>query len=300
VTSAVVFGYGGFGHAGLAAVLRAGINVAQVFSHADSPDENCWWPSLTALTRERNLPVTLDADLKDDSPAGPGARLQAIRPDFIFSFYFRHLLGERLLAHAQRGAYNLHGSLLPLFRGRAPINWQLVHGALRSGLTLHRMVRKADAGDIAAQEAIDVHADQDAYGLTLQLLELAPGFLDRALAGLLSDRAVERTQDHAQATVFGRRTPADGRLDWAKPARAVHNLVRAVAPPWPGAFTDHGGEKLIVARTRVVAETGRLGEPGAVIAPDTVACGQGAIAILSAFRASGAVRLVTGDRCATS
>jgi UDP-4-amino-4-deoxy-L-arabinose formyltransferase/UDP-glucuronic acid dehydrogenase (UDP-4-keto-hexauronic acid decarboxylating) len=287
----VVCAYGAFGHAGLAALLRSGAKVALLLSHADQPGESCWWPSVAELARAHGVPVVLDADLKGDGEGSAYARLRALAPDYIFSFYFRHMIPERVLALAAQGGWNLHGSLLPAYRGRAPVNWQLVNGELRSGLTLHRMVRQADAGDIAAQVAVDVHPDVDAFGLTAQLLAQADVLLDAVLPALFAGRAALRVQDHAQATVVRGRTPADGLIDWAWPARRVHDLVRAVAPPWPSAFTWCAGRKLLVQRSAVRAESGAGAAPGTLLPGAAgawaVACGAGVLELLSVVEADG-------------
>ena len=280
----VVFAYGHFGHAGIAALRRAGAYLPLVLSHADNPADNCWWPSVHSACATAGIPVLLDAELKTGSAAL--ARIAQLRPDYLFSFYYKHLLGAEVLAIGRRGAYNLHGSLLPKYRGRAPINWQLVHGESESGLTLHEMVPRADAGRIVLSSRVAVDPDQDAYGLTQQLLDLAPAFLDRALAGLFSGHARLRTQDLSQGSVFPGRRPQDGMIDWHAPARTVHNLVRAVAPPWPGAFTRYQDQRLMVLSTRVVQEHGVFAPAGTVLGDGTIACGDGTIEPIGIFDAT--------------
>jgi UDP-4-amino-4-deoxy-L-arabinose formyltransferase/UDP-glucuronic acid dehydrogenase (UDP-4-keto-hexauronic acid decarboxylating) len=278
VTRAVVYAYHGFGVCALESLVRQGVDVVQVVSHRDQPGERCWWPAVAAWCEAHAVPCLLDPDLGDPAVV---ARLQALAPDLVLSAYFRALLPDTVLA-APLGAWNLHGSLLPRFRGRAPINWQLVHGERRSGLTLHRMVRRADAGEILAQVAVDVHPDQDAFGLTRQLLAVTPDLLDRALADLLAGRARPVAQDDRAATVFPGRRPGDGRIDWSWPARRIHNLVRAVAPPWPGAFAFSGAERLLVRRTAVADEDGQAALPGTVLADGSIACAAGRLWILDA------------------
>ena len=278
-----VFAYGHFGCAGIAALLRAGAYIPLVFSHADNPADTCWWPSVQDLCATHQIPVLLDAALDPHSAAV--ARIAHLRPDYLFSFYYKHLISAEVLALGRLGAYNLHGSLLPKFRGRAPINWQLVQGERRSGLTLHEMVARADAGRIASQEEVAVDPDQDAFGLTQQLLDLAPGFLDRALAPIVAGRPALRAQDLSQGSVFGGRRPSDGAIVWSQSARQVHNLVRAVAPPWPGAFTHRNGERLTVNRTRVACEHGSFAPPGTVLEDGSIACGDGAIEATALFNA---------------
>jgi methionyl-tRNA formyltransferase len=292
----VVFAYSGFGHAGLTALLRVGAEVVLVLSHADKPGENVWWPSTPDLARQHGIPVLLDADLRDPAVV---ERIAGLAPDFLFSFYYRTMIPGRVLKLAARGGYNLHGSLLPRYRGRAPLNWQLVHGETRTGLTLHRMVLSADAGDIVAQAATDVGPDEDALAVVNRLLALAPGFLAPALADLFAGRAAHRPQDHALANVFSGRSPEDGRIDWSWSARRIHNLVRAVSRPFPGASCTLAGAPLLVWRTRVVSDHGRHGEPGAVRADGWVACGEGGLEILDATAANGApVAVAPGARLA--
>lgn len=287
---AIVLGYGGFGHAGLSAALRAGLEVPLVLTHADHPGEVTWWESMEALARARGIPCLVDADTARDDVL---ERMRAARPDVILSCFYRHMVGQGVLGLAP--GYNLHTSLLPRFRGRAPINWQLVHGVRESGLTLHRMVARADAGGIVAQEALAVDPDWDAYQFTLALLDRAPAFLDAAFAAIRDGRAVERAQDLAQGSVFGRRTPADGRIDWTWPARRIHDLVRAVAPPWPGAFCELDGRRVVIARTRVAAEDGTHAVPGTVLPGWRIACGSGTLGVLAAYAADGAVTLGAGS-----
>jgi UDP-4-amino-4-deoxy-L-arabinose formyltransferase/UDP-glucuronic acid dehydrogenase (UDP-4-keto-hexauronic acid decarboxylating) len=280
--TAVVFGYGGFGEAGLAAVARAGFHVARVFTHADAPGEYCWWRSMAARAEADGIPVVRDADLRD---AGVQARVAADAPAFLFSFFYRHLIPNRVLGLAARGAYNFHSSLLPRFRGRAPLNWQLVHGAAAAGLTLHRMAISADAGGIVAQERVAIGPDDDARAVFDRLLARLHPFLDDALAALRDGRAVETAQAHADATIFPGRRPDDGRIRWEQPARRIHDLVRALAPPWPGAFAVHAGTRLAIHRTRVIAADGVAAEPGTVLPGNRVACGLGVVEVLTAIPA---------------
>ncbi len=280
---AVLCGYGQFGCTAYDALRRAGVAIVLVVTYRDRAEENCWWQSLERQALADGVPVALDVALVLASETT--WRMVALAPDLIISAFYRDLMGEHLLDLPRLGAWNLHPSLLPAYRGRAPINWQLVHGERRGGLTLHRMVRRADAGGIIAQTAVAIDPDQDAYGLTWQLLRAAPALWDDALARLLSGTAVEQPQHLAQGSVFGRRRPDDGRIDWRQPARVIHNLVRAVAPPWPGAFTTLDGTRLVISRSRVVHDDGQHGTPGTILPGNQVACGAGVLGIVSAARA---------------
>jgi UDP-4-amino-4-deoxy-L-arabinose formyltransferase/UDP-glucuronic acid dehydrogenase (UDP-4-keto-hexauronic acid decarboxylating) len=128
--------------------------------------------------------------------------------------------------------------------------------------------------------------DEDAFSLTVRMLDAAPAFFDRCLPELFAGRAPFRSQDHTQASVFGRRTPADGLIRWEQPARRAHDLVRAVAFPWPGAFTFCAGKKLLIQRTRVRHDDGVVAAPGTILpgvpgACRGVACGQGVLDLIA-------------------
>lgn len=246
--SAVVFGYGDVGVRCTQVLLRHGIDVKLVVTHEDDPSEVRWYSSLAEFSARLGLPVTAPAKVDDRLLY----RLHALAPDFIFSFYYRQMLPDAVLATARRGALNMHGSLLPRFRGRAPVNWAVLRGASETGATLHYMVSKADAGDIVDQLAVPIGEDDTAYDVFQRVAGAAETVLARTLAPLVEGTAPRRAQDLSQGEYCGRRRPEDGRIDWSRGAREIHNLVRAVAPPFPGAFADFDGERWIVMRTRLL------------------------------------------------
>ncbi|MFR0692566.1 bifunctional UDP-4-amino-4-deoxy-L-arabinose formyltransferase/UDP-glucuronic acid oxidase ArnA [Enterobacterales bacterium AE_CKDN230030158-1A_HGKHYDSX7] len=275
----IVFAYHDFGCAGIEALLAAGYQIDAVFTHADDPQENRFYGSVAQLCARLGIPVHAPEDVNHPLWV---ARIRELQPRFIFSFYYRHLLCEELLACASQGAYNLHGSLLPRYRGRAPANWVLVNGESETGVTLHRMVKRADAGGILAQQSVSIGADDTALILHGKLREATRELLAAALPRLARGELQEVAQDESRASYFGRRTPADGQLDWKRPARELHNLVRAVTQPYPGAFAPVGERKLIVWSSRVVAGNNAMA-PGSVISvePLRIACGQDSLEILS-------------------
>lgn len=149
-------------------------------------------------------------------------RIRALAPDVLFSFYYRNLICDEILGTAAKGAFNLHGSLLPAYRGRAPLNWVLVNGETETGVTLHRMVHRAD-GAIIAQHRVAIDADETALKLHQKLCTVAQSLLRDALPAILNGTFSETAQDESKASTFGRRTPEDGRTDWNQPARQLHN-----------------------------------------------------------------------------
>src|SRR5450830_1440030 len=248
-SKAVVFAYHDIGCAGIEALLTAGYDIAAVFTHADDPKENNFYGSVAQLCARKGIPVHAPEDANHPLWI---ERIAKLNPDFIFSFYYRNLLSEPLLATARKGAFNLHGSLLPKYRGRAPANWVLVKGETETGVTLHRMVKRADAGAILAQQKVVIERSDTGLTLHAKLRDAASSLLRDALPQLAAGKLTETAQDESKATYFGRRTPADGKLEWQKPAEELFNLVRAVTQPYPGAFCAVGEHKLIVWQAEVV------------------------------------------------
>lgn len=272
---AVVFAYHDVGVRCLKTLLSAGVQVPLVVTVKDDPGETRWFASVADTAREYGLPLVAP------DRAGTPRLLEQVaqaRPDFLFSFYYRAMLGEPILACAGRGALNIHGSLLPKYRGRAPVNWAIVNGERETGATLHYMVARADAGDIVDQLAVPILADDDAREVFAKVTAAAEIVLARSLPALLAGSAPRRPQPIEPGQYFGRRRPEDGRIDWSWPAARVHNLVRAVAPPFPGAFTDAGGRRLWIHRTRV--QGGGAGGPARLFAGQGIcyaACGGGGV-----------------------
>ena len=249
--TAVVFAYHDVGVRCLSVLLAHGVKVPLVFTHRDDPGENIWFGSVERLARAHDIEAVTPTD-----PNTPEwiARLADISPDFIFSFYYRYMLSPKVLATAMRGAYNMHGSLLPKYRGRVPVNWAVLRGERSTGATLHEMVEKPDAGRIVDQMEVPILPDDRAIDVFRKVTVAAEIVLDRALPRLVDGTAQLRTQDLSQGGYFRGRKTDDGRIDWTKGVREIHDLVRAVAPPYPGAFTMVDGARLRVLRTRVVGE----------------------------------------------
>jgi methionyl-tRNA formyltransferase len=245
---AVVFANHNVGVRCLKVLLAHGVDVPLVVTHGDDPHEARWFDSVAAAAAEYGI-ATIVPD--DPNASDVVARVRALAPDFLFSFYYRRMLGASLVALPGRGALNMHGSLLPKYRGRAPVNWAIVHGERETGASLHYMVAKPDAGDIVAQTAVPVLPDDTAREVFDKVTVAAEITLDGALPHLVAGTATRTPQDLAQGSYFGGRAPKDGEIDWMRDARSIHNLVRAVAPPYPGAFTAVAGVRARILRTRV-------------------------------------------------
>ncbi|HEX4503483.1 MAG TPA: bifunctional UDP-4-amino-4-deoxy-L-arabinose formyltransferase/UDP-glucuronic acid oxidase ArnA [Scandinavium sp.] len=276
---AVVFAYHDMGCTGIQALLDAGYDIAAIFTHPDNASENHFFGSVARLAAEQGIAVYAPEDVNHPLWV---ERIQAMAPDMIFSFYYRNLLSDAILSTARHGAFNLHGSLLPKYRGRAPLNWALANGEKETGVTLHRMVKRADAGNIVAQQAVAIDEADVALTLHRKLCATAQTLLRDTLPLIASGNITETVQDESQASTVRGRTPEDGRLNWEQSAESLHNLVRAVSDPWPGAFGFVGTNKFIVWKSRVRHDVATA-KPGTVMSvnPLVVACGNGALEIIT-------------------
>ena len=276
---AVVFAYHDMGCVGVEALIEAGFDITAIYTHLDNPSENHFYGSVAHLAAEHNIPVFSPENVNHPLWV---ERLRESAPDIIFSFYYRDLLSEDILNLPPAGAYNLHGSLLPRYRGRAPLNWVLVNGETETGVTLHKMVKRADAGEIVSQQTVAISASDDALRLHKKLTQAARELLQSTLPAIKQGKVALSAQDEQRATYVGRRTPEDGRLDWNQPATVLHNLVRAVSEPWPGAFSYVGNTRFIVWKSRVHTDV-PAATPGQVlsVSPLIVACGEGALEIVT-------------------
>jgi methionyl-tRNA formyltransferase len=248
VTRAVVFAYSEVGVRCVRELLAQGIEIAILFTHADDPGEQQWFGSVRKLGEDHGLRVETPDDPNTPHWVSEGRRAG---PDFLFSFYYRNLLNTAWLEVPRRGALNMHGSLLPKYRGRAPVHWAIIHGESATGASLHYMLAKPDAGNLVDQEAVPILQNDTALDVSLKVAGAAQTVLHRSLPRLLAGTAPAIPLDLSRGSYFGRRRPEDGRIDWHQSALAVHNLVRAVAPPFPGAFTEVNGCRLALLATRV-------------------------------------------------
>jgi methionyl-tRNA formyltransferase len=261
---AVVFAYHDMGITGLEALARAGEEVVHIFTHRNDPREKCWFGSVEAWARQHDVPVLTPVQIGN---ADWQRQISALKPDVLFSFYYRRLLPQGILAIPSRGAYNLHGSLLPDYRGRCPVNWVLIHGETTTGVTLHHMVDQADAGDIVGQKVVPIERTDTAQSLSRKLCDAGGNLLDELLPLIRLGKAPRRPQDLGRGSYFGGRRPEDGRIDWHWPAERIYNLVRALTDPYPGAFCeDLEGGKLLIwwATVNPVAGEGE-GRPGDIL-----------------------------------
>jgi UDP-4-amino-4-deoxy-L-arabinose formyltransferase/UDP-glucuronic acid dehydrogenase (UDP-4-keto-hexauronic acid decarboxylating) len=236
----LVLAYHDIGCTGLKQLIEQGFEVTAVFTHNDDPSENLWFSSVAEAAVEYGIPVYAPENINHHLWV---AKIKELAPDIIFSFYYRNMVGKEILEIPKYGCLNLHGSMLPAYRGRCPVNWAILNGESESGVTLHHMVKQPDAGDIATQATVPISENDTALDLHANLNKAAELLLEKTLPAILQGHITAVPQDHSQASYFGGRTPGDGAIDWEKSATEVRNLVRAVTRPYPGAFSYLGNRK---------------------------------------------------------
>jgi len=284
----VVCAYHNVGYRCLEELLRQGAQIALIFTHEDSPTEEIWFQSVRGLAEQHAIPcLTTDINLPENVE-----RVRSIAPAFIFSFYYRNMISVEVLAIPRLGALNLHGSYLPRYRGRVPVNWAVINGETQTGATLHYMVEKPDAGDIVDQERVGIAFGDTARDVFGKVTDAAETVIARAWPLLRDGRAARIPMNLAEGTYCGGRTAADGRIDWTKSAVQIYNLVRGVTHPYPGAFTWLGGRKVTIWQAWPVEGSG---QPGHILSqnPLLVAAGQGALEIRS-------LQLEGGQECSAA
>ncbi len=272
----VVCAYHNVGCRCLAELLRQGARVAAVFTHEDSPTEEIWFGSVAEMASRNAIPCYVtDVSLPENV-----ALLEKIQPDFLFSFYYRFMIKKEVLEIPRYGALNLHGSYLPRYRGRVPVNWAVINGESETGATLHYMVERPDAGDIVDQEKVEIEFTDTAFDVFSKVTDAAERIIVRAWPLLLEGRAARKAMDLAEGSYFGGRKPADGLIDWNKKAVEIYNLVRGVTHPYPGAFTFLNGNKMVVWKAWPVEGCGDAGLIGSEM-PLLVGTGEGLLEIRS-------------------
>jgi len=274
---AVVLAYHNMGITGLDALFNHGFEIAAIFTHEDDPGENCWFGSVQNWAIQHGLPFYTTENINSEEWF---EKIASLKPDILFSFYYRKMIGKKILDIPRLGAMNLHGSLLPAYRGRCPVNWVIIKGEQKTGVSLHYMVEKPDAGDLVAQREILIGPDDTAQMLYGKLCDAAAVLLDNILPSIKKDEIPRTRQDLSKGSYYGGRRPENGRIDWKQSAGDIYNLIRAVTDPYPGAFAMfEDGQPVKILRAKPANPSPGKG-PGDIFLSDEdvlVQTGNGAI-----------------------
>ncbi len=274
----VFMGSDAFAVPALAALLQSGHALPACVTQPDRPQGRgravrpC---PVRAFAAESGLPV-----LAPEKIAGAGAELAALAPDVLVVAAYGQYIPRTIVSMARLGAINIHPSLLPRYRGAAPIQWAVAHGEKETGVTIIELAPRMDAGPILLQRRHPILSEDTAGTLEPGLARLGAELALEVLARLETGDAVRVPQDETQVTWARKLEKADGRLDWQLPAGVLHNRVRGFQP-WPGTFCTVDGRRLVVWRTEVAPEQGA---PGAILslggAGPLIACGKDALRLL--------------------
>ncbi len=254
----VVCAYHNVGYRCIEELLRQGADIRLIFTHEDSPTEEIWFRSVRELAEQHGIPY-LTSDINEPENM---ARLREIAPEFLLSFYYRNMVKPAVLELAGKGALNLHGSYLPRYRGRVPVNWAVINGETETGATLHYMVEKPDAGDIVDRERVAIDFTDTALDVFNKVTDAAVTVIGRAWPMLLAGTAPRIPMDLSAGNYCRGRKPADGLIDWNRSAVQIYNLIRGVTHPYPGAFTHLDDRKIVIWQAWPIEGKG---EPGRVV-----------------------------------
>ncbi|MCX6349751.1 MAG: methionyl-tRNA formyltransferase [Candidatus Aureabacteria bacterium] len=295
----VFLGTSEFAVPSLEELVSAGHRVAEAITQPDRPagrGRRLSEPPVKIRANDLNIPVRQPDNLSHPEEI---SRLREIAPDLIVSVSFGRFIPDAFLGGAPRGGINLHPSLLPRWRGAAPIPWALIAGDRETGVTVHRLADRLDAGEVFAQERIAIAPEDDALTLAERLAAEGAKLLGRVVAESAAGRSTPVPQDETKATLAPKLSKEDGLIDWRLPAESLHNRVRGFVP-WPGShtFVVRGPDRrlLKIHETRVIPDA--AGEPGRVLEAAgerlVVGAGEGGLLIVS-LQAEGGKILAAGD-----
>jgi methionyl-tRNA formyltransferase len=282
MSTAIVFSYGDMGTAAFAALAEAGAQVLALVlpSNRVGPDVEI----ARAAARAAGLPVRMQPPRDRIDPFV--RELESLAPDVIVIWSYSMILPGAVIGVPRRGCVNVHGGLLPSYRGPHVMQWAIINGETETGVTLHYVDTGIDTGPVIAEERLAIAPEDDAPALREKLRHSGSRLLRRWWPAIAAGTAPRVPQDESRAKYYPLRTPEDGRINWSAPAVSIHNLVRALAAPWPGAFTQLGRERLVLRRAVVTRSDGVPAAPGVVSLVDgrgaRVGTGSGELLIVEA------------------
>ena len=291
----VFMGTPDFALATLQGLIEFGLNVVGVYTQPDRPKgrgKKLAAPPVKELAQQHGIPVFQPQKLR-----APDAveQLKELRPDLIVVVAYGQILPKAVLGIPQHGCINVHASLLPKYRGAAPINKSIIDGETETGVTTMHMDVGLDTGDMLVKRSLAIGADETAGQLHDRLALVGREALEETLKRLCAGELLAEKQDDSLSNYAPMMKKEDGQIDWNQPAATVHNLVRGL-DPWPGAYTHLGDEVLKLSATSVVVDLS--GEPGTVLQADAdgvrIACAEGAL-LIGQLQLPGKKRLVAGE-----
>jgi len=239
----VVFAYQNMGVIGLSCLMNKNINIIHVITHKDNPNHHVWWDSVAEFCSKNKLSFSF---IEDSSHDEIFKLIHKFNIHCIFSFHYRRIIPDKILNLALHGGINLHCSPLPRYKGKAPVNWQIINGEILTGISLHYMTREIDSGDIIDIQKTEILDTDDIMSVNKKLEQIAIVLLDKNIPLIIEGQNNRFPQNLSESTYFGARKPADGEINWYNDSKVILNLIRAVTKPYPGAFTIIGDIKYII------------------------------------------------------
>ena len=281
----------------LEALVRAGHTVCGVFTQPDKPKNRGMKlqpPPVKVCAQAHGIPVYQPVKLRDGSAL---ALIRELAPELIVVAAYGRILPDDILAAPEKGCINVHSSLLPKYRGAAPINWAILNGEEETGVTIMHMAHDLDAGDIILQRATPIGPDETAPELYARLAELGGGLLVEAVESIAAGTAPRTPQDHGKATLAPMLSKELSPMDFTRTAGELHNQVRGLQP-WPAAVTELGGKRCKVFTTVILEGSGGAA-PGTVLAAGKegidLACGGGTALRITELQPDGGKRMKAAD-----
>ena len=283
----------------LQALIEAGHELCGVFSQPDKPvgrHQNQFQPTpVKVMALSHGIPVFQPVKLRDGTAL---AQIQALAPELIVVAAYGRFLPDDILACPKFGCINVHSSLLPKYRGSAPINWAILNGETETGVTIQRMAHDMDAGDVILQCATPIGEDEDAAALYDRLAAMGGELLAEAVAQIEAGTASYTPQDHSRATPAPMLSKALSHIDWTRGAREIHNQIRGLVP-WPSATTDViTGDTIKLHRSCLPGRTAST-YPGVIVAAGKegidIACGDGQVLRVLELQAPGKKKMSAAD-----
>ncbi|TDO95230.1 methionyl-tRNA formyltransferase [Halanaerobium saccharolyticum] len=243
--------------------------------------DNEWYHGLEEVTDKYNLKLFKEKNINDNQFVKKTRN--DLKPDLIISVNFDQIFKKEIINIPENGCINIHASLLPKYRGRAPLNWAILKGEKETGVTVHYINEGIDTGKIILQEKINIKKTDYIADILEKVKEKYPEMINKAVDLIKNDKVEPVEQKKENGSYYGKRTPADGLIDWSQSAKDIYNLIRAVSHPYPGAFTYLDDEKLFIWRAEVEDETANNEQPGKIIEKAdevfSVQCGRGQLLV---------------------
>jgi len=251
--------------------------IAAVMTETD----NEWYHGLEEVTDEYNLKLFEEKSINDNQFVEKVR--SELKPDLIISVNFDQIFKKEIINIPEKGCINIHASLLPEYRGRAPLNWAILKGENETGVSVHYINEDIDTGKIILQERIEIKKTDYIADILEKAKEKYPEMINEAVDLIDNDKVDPVEQKKENGSYYGKRNPADGLIDWEQSAIKIYNLIRAVSHPYPGAFTYLNKKKVFIWRVEVEDKVANNEKPGKIIKKDgnsfIVQCGRGQLLV---------------------